>query len=64
MVQKTYLEANQAIEECSGALNSSLSLAQENLLLRKKAFTKGFQLVKKWLMQSYTLRASNTAIAC
>ncbi|MEZ9543497.1 TolC family protein [Vibrio sp. 10N.286.48.C11] len=40
LVQKTYLEANQAIEEVQG-LNSSLSLAQENLLLRKKAFTQG-----------------------
>ena len=40
LVQKTYLEATQAIEEVQG-LNSSLSLAQENLLLRKKAFTQG-----------------------
>ncbi|CAK2520103.1 Outer membrane protein TolC [Vibrio crassostreae] len=40
LVQKTYLEAKQAIEEVQG-LNSSLSLAQENLLLRKKAFTQG-----------------------
>ncbi|MEZ8866779.1 TolC family protein [Vibrio splendidus] len=40
LVQKTYLEANQAIEEVQG-LNSSLALAQENLLLRKKAFTQG-----------------------
>ncbi|MEZ9651839.1 TolC family protein [Vibrio lentus] len=40
LVQKTYLEANQAIEEVQG-LNSSLSLAQENLSLRKKAFTQG-----------------------
>ncbi|PTO62122.1 TolC family protein [Vibrio splendidus] len=40
LVQKTYLEANQAIEEAQG-LNSSLALAQENLLLRKKAFTQG-----------------------
>ncbi|MEZ9557582.1 TolC family protein [Vibrio splendidus] len=40
LVQKTYLEANQAIEEVKG-LNSSLALAQENLLLRKKAFTQG-----------------------
>ncbi|CAK1943404.1 Outer membrane protein TolC [Vibrio crassostreae] len=40
LVQKTYLEANQAIEEVQG-LNSSLSLAQENLFLRKKAFTQG-----------------------
>ncbi|MEZ9267654.1 TolC family protein [Vibrio splendidus] len=40
LVQKTYLEANQAIEEVQG-LYSSLALAQENLLLRKKAFTQG-----------------------
>ncbi|MEZ9569390.1 TolC family protein [Vibrio splendidus] len=40
LVQKTYLEASQAIEEVQG-LNSSLALAQENLLLRKKAFTQG-----------------------
>ena len=40
LVQKTYLEANQAIEEVQG-LNSSLSLAKENLSLRKKAFTQG-----------------------
>ncbi|MFA1575264.1 TolC family protein [Vibrio cyclitrophicus] len=40
LVQKTYLEANQAIEEVQG-LNSSLSLAEENLSLRKKAFTQG-----------------------
>ncbi|CAK1966616.1 TolC family protein [Vibrio crassostreae] len=40
LVQKTYLEANQAIDEVQG-LNSSLSLAQENLFLRKKAFTQG-----------------------
>ncbi|CAK2113413.1 TolC family protein [Vibrio crassostreae] len=40
LVQKTYLEAKQAIEEVQG-LNSSLSLAQENLSLRKKAFTQG-----------------------
>ncbi|MEZ9634183.1 TolC family protein [Vibrio cyclitrophicus] len=40
LVQKTYLEANQAIEEVQG-LKSSLSLAQENLSLRKKAFTQG-----------------------
>ncbi|UTT84893.1 TolC family protein [Vibrio pelagius] len=40
LVQKTYLEAQQAIEEVQG-LNSSLSLAQENLSLRKKAFNQG-----------------------
>ncbi|MCX2760482.1 TolC family protein [Vibrio sp. Sgm 22] len=40
LVQKTYLEAKQAIEEVQG-LNSSLSLAEENLSLRKKAFTQG-----------------------
>ena len=40
LVQKTYLEAQQSIEEVLG-LNSSLSLAQENLSLRKKAFNQG-----------------------
>lgn len=40
LVQKTYLEAQQAVEEVQG-LNSSLSLAQENLSLRKKAFNQG-----------------------
>ncbi|WP_299692629.1 TolC family protein [uncultured Vibrio sp.] len=40
LVQKTYLEARQAIEEVQG-LDSSLLLAQENVSLRKKAFTQG-----------------------
>jgi outer membrane protein TolC len=40
LVQKTYLEAQQAIEEVIG-LDSSLALARENLLLRKKGFTQG-----------------------
>ncbi|MCG9630944.1 TolC family protein [Vibrio sp. Isolate30] len=40
LVQKTYLEAQQSVEEVQG-LNSSLSLAQENLSLRKKAFNQG-----------------------
>ncbi|MGF1756219.1 TolC family protein, partial [Vibrio makurazakiensis] len=40
LVQKTYLEAQQAVEEVIG-LESSLSLAQANLSLRKKAFNQG-----------------------
>jgi outer membrane protein TolC len=40
LVQKTYLEALQAIEEVIG-LDSSLALARENLHLRKKGFTQG-----------------------
>ncbi|MFT5924511.1 MAG: outer membrane protein TolC [Paraglaciecola sp.] len=40
LVQKTYLEAQQAIEEVIG-LDSSLALARENLRLRKKGFTQG-----------------------
>ncbi|MCF7364127.1 hypothetical protein C1N32_18415 [Vibrio diazotrophicus] len=40
LVKKTYLEAEQALEEVTG-LNSSLNLAQENLKLRQKAFTQG-----------------------
>ncbi|MDF2152270.1 TolC family protein [Vibrio sp. CAU 1672] len=40
LVQKTYLEAQQAIDEVSG-LESSLMLADENLSLREKAFTQG-----------------------
>jgi outer membrane protein TolC len=40
LVQKTYLEAQQAIEEVIG-LDSSLALALENLRLRKKGFTQG-----------------------
>ncbi|OEE71653.1 TolC family protein [Vibrio genomosp. F6] len=40
LVEKTYLEAEQSVEEVSG-LNSSLKLADENLRLRSKAFTQG-----------------------
>ncbi len=40
LVKKTYLEAEQALEEVTG-LNSSLKLAQENLRLRQKAFAQG-----------------------
>ncbi|USD66477.1 TolC family protein [Vibrio sp. SCSIO 43136] len=40
LVEKTYLEAEQAVEEVHG-LNSSLKLANENLNLRSKAFTQG-----------------------
>lgn len=40
LVQKTYLEAQQAIDEVQG-LESSIALANENLLLREKAFTQG-----------------------
>ncbi|MBW3696918.1 TolC family protein [Vibrio sp. T187] len=40
LVQKTYLEAQQSVEEVIG-LDSSISLAQENLSLRKKAFNQG-----------------------
>ncbi|WP_165311186.1 TolC family protein [Vibrio ziniensis] len=40
LVKKTYLEAEQALEEVTG-LNSSLNLAQENLRLRQKAFAQG-----------------------
>ncbi|ENM5855433.1 TolC family protein [Vibrio mimicus] len=40
LVEKTYLEAEQALEEVTG-LNSSLHLAQENLRLRQKAFSQG-----------------------
>jgi outer membrane protein TolC len=40
LVEKTYFEAEQAIEEVEG-LNSSLALAQENLRLRSKMFTQG-----------------------
>ncbi|MFV0447147.1 MAG: TolC family protein [Vibrio sp.] len=40
LVKKTYLEAEQALEEVTG-LNSSLNLAQENLKLRQKAFAQG-----------------------
>jgi outer membrane protein TolC len=40
LVEKTYFEAEQAIEEFQG-LDASLALAQENLKLRKKAFNQG-----------------------
>ncbi|MCG3747935.1 TolC family protein [Vibrio cincinnatiensis] len=40
LVEKTYKEAEQALEEVQG-LDSSLTLAQENLLLRQKAFNQG-----------------------
>ena len=40
LVEKTYLEAEQAVEEVEG-LNSSLELARENLKLRRKAFSQG-----------------------
>ena len=40
LVEKTYFEAEQAIEEYQG-LYISLELAQENLSLRKKAFNQG-----------------------
>lgn len=40
LVEKTYVEAEQAIEEYQG-LNASMALAQENLKLRKKAFNQG-----------------------
>ncbi|GAK83328.1 outer membrane protein assembly factor YaeT precursor [Vibrio ponticus] len=40
LVKKTYLEAQQAQEEVTG-LASSIELAQENLLLRQKAFSQG-----------------------
>ncbi|MDA0147484.1 TolC family protein [Vibrio sp. LaRot3] len=40
LVQKTYLEAQQAQEETIG-LESSLRLAKENLSLRQKAFSQG-----------------------
>ena len=40
LVQRTYQQAEQALEEVSG-LNSSLDLAKENLRLRQKAFNQG-----------------------
>jgi outer membrane protein TolC len=40
LVEKTYREANQSLEEYQG-LESSLELSNENLLLRRKAFTQG-----------------------
>jgi outer membrane protein TolC len=41
LVEKTYQEANQSIEEYQG-LASSLTLAQQNLTLQGKAFKEGF----------------------
>ncbi|SJL83024.1 TolC family protein [Vibrio palustris] len=40
LVQKTYQQAGQALEEVDG-LNSSIALAKENLRLRQKAFNQG-----------------------
>ncbi|MFG0730082.1 TolC family protein [Photobacterium damselae] len=40
LVEKTYKEANQALEEYQG-LQSSLNLANENVHLREKAFSQG-----------------------
>jgi outer membrane protein TolC len=40
LVEKTYHEANQSLEEYLG-LKSSLALSDENLLLRRKAFSQG-----------------------
>ena len=40
LVKKTYFQAQQAIEEAQG-LDSSLALAEENLMLRKKSFNQG-----------------------
>nr|WP_086981783.1 TolC family protein [Vibrio aphrogenes] len=40
LVEKTYREANQALEEYQG-LASSISMAQENIQLQKKAFSQG-----------------------
>ncbi|WP_318495256.1 TolC family protein [Photobacterium leiognathi] len=40
LVEKTYREANQALEEYNG-LKSSLALAKENIRLREKAFSQG-----------------------
>ncbi|HIF9070211.1 TPA: TolC family protein [Photobacterium damselae] len=40
LVEKTYKEANQALEEYQG-LQSSLNLANENVRLREKAFSQG-----------------------
>lgn len=40
LVEKTYREANQSLEEYQG-LESSLALSDENLLLRRRAFTQG-----------------------
>ena len=40
LVEKTYREANQALEEFQG-LNSSVKLAEENVRLRQKGFSQG-----------------------
>ncbi|MFC5077522.1 Outer membrane efflux protein [Vibrio thalassae] len=40
LVEKTYLEAQQALDEVQG-LNTSIQLAKENLKLRQKAFSQG-----------------------
>lgn len=40
LVEKTYHEANQALEEYNG-LKSSLNLSKQNLALQRKAFTQG-----------------------
>nr|WP_194704490.1 TolC family protein [Vibrio sp. S11_S32] len=40
LVEKTYREANQSLEEYNG-LASSVSMAQENIRLQKKAFSQG-----------------------
>jgi outer membrane protein TolC len=40
LVEKTYREANQSLEEYNG-LKSSLALAEENVRLREKAFSQG-----------------------
>jgi outer membrane protein TolC len=40
LVEKSYQEANQSLEEYQG-LASSLELANENLMLRNKAFKQG-----------------------
>ncbi|MFA0698097.1 TolC family protein, partial [Vibrio sp. 10N.222.49.C9] len=40
LVQKTYLEAEQSLEEVQG-LETSIDLAEENLRLRRKMFSQG-----------------------
>lgn len=49
LVQKTYLEAEQSREEVEG-LNASIELAQENLRLRKKAFSQAYPILWMWWM--------------
>ncbi|GAM57377.1 outer membrane protein [Vibrio ishigakensis] len=51
LVQKTYLEAEQSREEVEG-LNASIELAQENLRLRKKAFSQAYPILWMWWMPS------------